>query len=118
MYICRRSVGKKVVGKKILKNEIAVVCERHGCQMAYFQTKNPIVDKFLVSRDGRCSYIFMPICFNLRSFWYILWKFGVVYGNSVYIFHVLVSLVVPRKIWQPWWTALEKSIECERLLNF
>jgi hypothetical protein len=55
---------------------------RQGCQMAYFQTKNPYLGKFGRSFNGMC--------------WYISWPFGIFCDHFVpflviwYIFPVLV----------------------------
>jgi hypothetical protein len=37
-----------------------------GCQMVYFQSKNPLLGKFVGPWNGK--------------FWYILWSFGIFYG--------------------------------------
>jgi hypothetical protein len=70
--------------------------------MAYFQTKNPTLGKFL--RD-------------LQKSWYILWPFGLFCGHLEYFSAILYILclfdiffhfdVVQRKIWQPWCCYIE-----------
>jgi hypothetical protein len=50
---------------------------RHGCQMAYFQTKNPNLGNFWVTYNGSCWHILRP----LRIFC----------GYMVYFSQVLVS---------------------------
>jgi hypothetical protein len=65
-----------------------------GCQMVYFQTKNPIFVSFGVSCNEKCSLIlrpfsliycylvyFMAFWYILKSFWYILWQFGIFCGH-------------------------------------
>jgi hypothetical protein len=71
-----------------------------GCQMVYFQTKNPNVDTFPRALEWEMLLHFMII-------WNILWPFckfiAVWYGWFVaiwYIFHYF-STFGPRKIWQP-----------------
>jgi hypothetical protein len=55
-----------------------------GCQMVYFQTKNPYLGKFLRALDCKMLISFMDI-------WYILRTLGISYANLVnflYIFYV------------------------------
>jgi hypothetical protein len=64
---------------------VAVVCGAYqGCQMVYFQTKNPNLGKFGRVLQWKMLVYFMAI-------WYILRSFGIVCGVLVYIFPVLVS---------------------------
>jgi hypothetical protein len=61
-----------------------------GCQMVYFQTKNPNLGNFWTALDWKMLVYFIAI-------WNILWTFGILYGHLVhfvfiwYIFPVLVS---------------------------
>jgi hypothetical protein len=61
-----------------------------GCQMVYFQTKNPNLGKFLSALDWKVSIYFMAI-------WNIIQTFGKIYDHLAhfvfiwYIFPVLVS---------------------------
>jgi hypothetical protein len=58
-----------------------------GCQMAYFQTKNPNVGKIWRALQWRMLAYFMPI-------WSILRPFGLFYGHLVYftaIWYILLS---------------------------
>jgi hypothetical protein len=74
-----------------------VPCWQQGCQMAYFQTKNPNLGKYCADLEWKMFVYFMEI-------WYILWQFGTVVviwcccGNLVFSpFWYTAS----RKIWQP-----------------
>jgi hypothetical protein len=57
-----------------------------GCQMHYFQAKNPNLDNFGGTCNGRC--------------WYILWRFGLFYGNLVFFvanwFIMVIWYIFPR----------------------
>jgi hypothetical protein len=48
-----------------------------GCQMVSFQTKNPYLGKFLGAWIGKCGYI--------------LWPFGIFYGDLGYFMTILYS---------------------------
>jgi hypothetical protein len=69
-----------------------------GCQMVYFQTKNPNLCKFWSALDWRMVIYLMAICI-------ILWTFGIFCDHLVhfvfiwYIFWFWYH--VPIKIWQP-----------------
>jgi hypothetical protein len=52
-----------------------------GCQMAYFQTKNPDLGKFWRVLQSKMLVYFMAI-------WYILWSFGICCGNLVYFIEI------------------------------
>jgi hypothetical protein len=76
-----------------------------GCQMAYFQAKNPNLGKFWRILQWKLLVYFTDI-------WYILWTFGIFYGHLVYfmdIWYILSTFGIffpfwyflPRKIWQP-----------------
>jgi hypothetical protein len=82
-----------------------------GCQMVYFQTKNPNLGKFWsVLQLKICTY-FMTIWYILLPFrkfiaiWYILWSFWYIFPVLVYVssFGIVFQFwyVAPRKIWQP-----------------
>jgi hypothetical protein len=72
---------------------------RQGCQMVYFQTKNPNLGKFWRALEWKPLVYFyenmeylMTICCNL-------WQFGIVCGHLVYFSQFV--MFGPRKIWQP-----------------
>jgi hypothetical protein len=86
-----------------------------GCQMTYFQTKNPNLGKFCkgLAMEEVCK------CYghfdSFMAIWYILWPF------NVYFYVCLVHLfpfwyVVKRKIWQPciigFWQAIRSLCLC------
>jgi hypothetical protein len=54
---------------------------QHGCQMAYFQTKNPNLDKFWRVLDIGLFYCHLVYFVVL---WYILWYFGIFCGTLVF----------------------------------
>jgi hypothetical protein len=70
-----------------------------GCQMVYFQTKNPNLGKFLRALDWKMLTYFMAI-------WNILRTFGISYDHLEhflfigYIFFRFWDFAT-RKIWQP-----------------
>jgi hypothetical protein len=68
---------------------------KQGCQMVYFQTKNPNMGKFRRALEWKKVSIF----FGYLVVWYILWPFG----NLVAIFGNFspFGYIVSRKIWQP-----------------
>jgi hypothetical protein len=74
-------------------------CWNQGCQMAYFQTKNPDLGKFLRVLQWKMSVYYMSIVYFTAT-WYILRTFGIFCGYLVYFFPFWY--VIPRKIWQPW----------------
>jgi hypothetical protein len=47
---------------------------KQGCQMVYFQTKNPTLGKFWRALDWKMLIYFMVI-------WNILWRFRIFYGH-------------------------------------
>jgi hypothetical protein len=69
--------------------------------MVYFQTKNPNLGKFWRVLQWKMLVYFRETWSIV--FCYVLWTFGVVRGNLVYFFPFWYF--VPRKIWQPWFTA-------------
>jgi hypothetical protein len=85
---------------------------KQGCQMAYFQTKNPNLGTFWkVLQCLDWWYIFGNLVY-FTAIWYILWPFGLICGHLIYfvaIWYTIVTLwhiypfwyVVSRKIWQP-----------------
>jgi hypothetical protein len=86
---------------------------KQGCQMSYFQAKNPSLGKFWRELQWKMLVYFMAIWSILQPFgifcghlvyftaiWSILWPFGNFYGYLVYF--STFWYVVPRKIWQPW----------------
>jgi hypothetical protein len=72
-----------------------------GCQMSYFQTKNPDLGKFWRVLQWKVL-VYMSI-------WYISCLFGISCGQRVYFMVVWYIcspfwyVVVPWKIWQPCW---------------
>jgi hypothetical protein len=79
-----------------------------GCQMVYFQTKNPNLGNFLRTWDWKMLIYFMSIC-------NILWTLGKFYDHLVhfvliwYIFPVLVSRT-KKNISTPLRTGLPKHV--------
>jgi hypothetical protein len=73
--------------------------KEQGCQMVYYQTKNPNLTNFWRALDWKLLLYFMAI-------WNILRTFGIFYDHFVhfvfiwYIFPVLVSCT-KKKNWQP-----------------
>jgi hypothetical protein len=65
------SLRAKIFTKSFKK----VPCEQ-GCQMVYFQTKNPTLSKFLRALEWKMLVYFMVI-------WGILRPFGIFYGHLV-----------------------------------
>jgi hypothetical protein len=74
---------------------------KQGCQMVYFQTKNPNLGKFWRSMQWKMVDYFIAIwsifCHLVYfiAIWYILWTFGIFYVYLVYFF--LFWYVVPEK---------------------
>jgi hypothetical protein len=66
--------------------------EGQGCQMAYFQTKNPNLGKFLRICNGKMLVYYEAI-------WSVFRPFVVFCGRSVYF--MAIWYVIPREIWQP-----------------
>jgi hypothetical protein len=70
--------------------------------MAYFQTKNPNVGKFL--RDLQCEDIdiFYGHLVYFTAIWYILWPFGILCGPFVYFeaiwyrYFIVIWCIFPR----------------------
>jgi hypothetical protein len=63
--------------------------QKQGCQMVYFQTKNPNLGKFWRALDWKMLIYFMAI-------WNILWRFGIFYDHLVhfiFIWYILLVLV-------------------------
>jgi hypothetical protein len=50
--------------------------DNQGCQMVYFQTKNPNLGKFWMALEWKMLVYFMTICNILRPF-------GIIYGRLV-----------------------------------
>jgi hypothetical protein len=61
---------------RLIANDISA--GDHGCQMAYFQTKNTNLGKFLKALDWKMLIYFMYI-------WNILRTFGKFYDHLVYL---------------------------------
>jgi hypothetical protein len=55
-----------------------------GCQMAYFQTKNPSLGKFRRIWQWKMLVYFMAIYAYFTSIWYTLWSLGIFYSYLVY----------------------------------
>jgi hypothetical protein len=70
-----------------------------GCQMVYFQTKNPVLGKFWRALDWKMSIYFKDI-------WNILQTFGIFYNCLVHFVFIRYFFRFwyhsPRKIWQSW----------------
>jgi hypothetical protein len=61
--------------------------DSQDCQMAYFQTKNPNLGKFL--RDLQWKFLWPFGLFHghvvyFLAIWYIWWPFGILCGHFVY----------------------------------
>jgi hypothetical protein len=69
-----------------------------GCQMVYFQTKNPNLGKFWRLMQWNMLVYFMSIWYILRQIGRFLWPMGRFSGILVYFFRF--GNVVARKIWQ------------------
>jgi hypothetical protein len=69
-----------------------------GCQMVYFQTKNPNFGKFLRALELK-MWVYFTTIWNIYSIWYNLWPFGIVCGDLVNFSHF--GIFGRRKIWQP-----------------
>jgi hypothetical protein len=68
-----------------------------GCQMVCFQTKNPNLYKLWRVLQWKMMVNFMDTWSILHTVvCYILWTFGIVRGNLVYFWYLVI-----RKIWQP-----------------
>jgi hypothetical protein len=74
------------------------ICEQ-GCQMVCFQTKNSNLGKFWRVLQWKMLVLFNGLLVHFTAFCYILWTFGTVCGNLVYIFPF--RYFAARKIWQP-----------------
>jgi hypothetical protein len=48
--------------------EASLLGTEQGCQMVYFQTKNPNLGKFLMALDWKMLIYFMAICNILQTF--------------------------------------------------
>jgi hypothetical protein len=68
---------------------------KQGCQIVYFQTKNPNLGKFVRALEWKMLVYFMPI-------WNILPPFGIAYGHLVilYIFSCF-GILCPEKSGNP-----------------
>jgi hypothetical protein len=114
-----------------------------GCQMQFFQTKNPNLVHFGGSCNARCSSnlwpfgIFYVLPFGIHILWPfgipILWPFGIFYGYLVYFYPFwyvvpknLATLVVTGRParWNGqnhWYTrnvsSLEKALLCRTQLS-
>jgi hypothetical protein len=61
---------------------------KQGCQMVYFQTKNPYLDKFWRALEWKMLVILWPFgtLYICTVIWYNLWPFGIVCGYLVYVY--------------------------------
>jgi hypothetical protein len=70
-----------------------------GCQMVFFQTKNPNLGTFRKFLQLKMLVYFMPI-------WNILWPFAIFYGQWVILWYLGIFppfwYIESRTIWQPW----------------
>jgi hypothetical protein len=55
-----------------------ISCPRQGCQMVYFETKNPYLGTFWRALECKVLLYFMIT-------WNFLWPFGIIYGSLVYL---------------------------------
>jgi hypothetical protein len=72
-----------------MKLTLALTDPKQGCQMVYFQTKNPNLGKFWRALEWKMLVYFMTI-------WNILRQFGITYGRFVkvvVIWYILPNLV-------------------------
>jgi hypothetical protein len=76
-----RAFIRRVIHHRKKNNRIALSlpCHMQGCQMVYFQTKNPNLGTFLRA-------------FEWKMFFTILWPFGMFCGHLVYFMAVWHSL--------------------------
>jgi hypothetical protein len=80
-------------------NYISKRCREQGCQMVYFQTKNPIWVNIGGSCNERCWQILRPICI-----FYSHQVFFMAIGCILLPFGIFLQFwyIVAGKIWQPW----------------
>jgi hypothetical protein len=71
---------------------------KQGCQMVYFQTKNPSLGKFWSVLEWKMLILCCHLV-DVTVIWNILWHFGILYSHLVYF--PPFWYVGPRKIWQP-----------------
>jgi hypothetical protein len=60
---------------------------------------------------GRYWYFYDHLEY-FTTIWYILWQFGIVYGNLVHFSRF--GMFGPGEIWQPWFTPLVQLIQTDR----
>jgi hypothetical protein len=71
-----------------LYSAVAFACRHQGCQMVYFQTKNPKLGKSWRFLQSKVLLYFMAIWptlglfGNLMAIWYNLWKVGGFFPRS------------------------------------
>jgi hypothetical protein len=75
-------------------------CAMQGCQMLYFETKNPNLGKIWRVLQWKMMVHFNGHLAYFTSIWYIFWPFGIFFP---------FWYVVPRKIWQPWCDAAARK---------
>jgi hypothetical protein len=81
------------VVKFVSSSQLSIYGADQGCQVVYFQTKNPYLGKFLRALDWKMLNYFTGI-------WNILRTIRIFYDHLVHLFRFLYR--VPRIIWQPW----------------
>jgi hypothetical protein len=65
------------------KTRVRSSARKQGCQMVYFQTKNPNLGTFWRAWKVKCWYILRPWGI-FKAIWYNLWPFGIVCDYWVY----------------------------------
>jgi hypothetical protein len=102
---CKTAFSVSVV-KKVLEFKSSKGRFYQGCQMVYFQTKNPNLAKFCRALDGKILLYFMDIWNISRTFgifhghleyftdiWNISRTFGIFHGHLEYFYDHLVHFV-------------------------
>jgi hypothetical protein len=75
---------QRLINFQLFKDRVSHFPPGQGCQMAYFQTKNPNLGKFWRLLQWKMGVI-----------WSILWPFGLFYGRLVYfmdIWYIFVKI--------------------------
>jgi hypothetical protein len=97
---------KKNLATLIVTWSIVCTCVKQGCQMVYFQTKNPNLGLFCRAFDWENVGIFYDHLKYVKAIWHNLRPFSKVCSHLVYFSQF--GMFGPRKIWQPWWQDVEK----------
>jgi hypothetical protein len=86
----------------------SLICTYQGCQMVYFQTKNPNLGKILEGFAMENVVMFYEHWEYFSLIWYNLYPFGIFCGHLVYFSRF--GMFGPRKIWQPWYICTHKQV--------